>query len=128
MHVDSCQLRLADGKLHMFLAIDRVSKFTYVEFLEDVGKANGGAFLRSVIAAFPYRIHTVLTDNGMAFADLSKNRHNPSRKWLVSPLNEGSSRAHISDHQGRNDQGIDERIDQSNGLSSSKKSSMIERS
>jgi transposase-like protein len=82
VHVDSCELRLADGKLHMFLAIDRVSKFTYVEFLEDVGKANGAAFLRSVIAAFPYRIHTVLTDNGMAFTDLPKNRHNPSRKWL----------------------------------------------
>ena len=26
------------------------------------------------MAAFPYRLHTVLTDNGMAFADLPKNR------------------------------------------------------
>ena len=31
---DICELRLADGKLIMFLAIDRVSKFTYVEFHE----------------------------------------------------------------------------------------------
>ncbi|KQU54816.1 integrase [Bosea sp. Leaf344] len=28
VHIDHCELRLADGKLHMFLAIDRVSKFT----------------------------------------------------------------------------------------------------
>src|SRR4051812_49865395 len=27
-HIDHCELRLADGKLHMFLAIDRMSKFT----------------------------------------------------------------------------------------------------
>ena len=35
---------------------------------------NGAEFLRGVIQAFPYAIHTVLTDNGMAFADLPKNR------------------------------------------------------
>src|SRR5208283_3431511 len=32
VHIDSCELRHTDGKLVMFLAIDRVSKFTYVEF------------------------------------------------------------------------------------------------
>ena len=74
VHVDISELRLADGKLNMFLAVDRVSKFTYVEFRSDVGKANGADFLRGVVAAFPYVIHTVLTDNGMAFADLPKNR------------------------------------------------------
>jgi len=58
----------------MFLAIDRVSKFTYVEFRDDAGKMNGANFLRGVVSAFPYVIHTVLTDNGMAFADLPKNR------------------------------------------------------
>ena len=35
---------------------------------------NGAEFLRDVVQAFPYAIHTVLTDNGMAFADLPKNR------------------------------------------------------
>ena len=35
---------------------------------------NGADFLRGLVAAFPYAIHTVLTDNGMAFADLPKNR------------------------------------------------------
>ena len=74
VHLDVCELRLAQGKLFMFLAIDRVSKFVHVAFLDANTKANGAAFLREVVAAFPYRIHTVLTDNGMAFADLPKNR------------------------------------------------------
>ena len=45
-----------------------------VKFLDDAGKMNGADFLRGVVSAFPYAIHTVLTDNGMAFADLPKNR------------------------------------------------------
>ncbi len=68
-HIDHCELRLAEGKLPMFLAIDRVSKFTHVAFFDAASKMNGAAFLQEVIAAFPYAIHTVLTDNGMAFAD-----------------------------------------------------------
>jgi hypothetical protein len=67
VHIDIAELRLAQGKLNMFLAIDRVSKFTYVEFRDDLGKMNGADFLRGVINAFPYKIHTVMTDNGMAF-------------------------------------------------------------
>jgi transposase-like protein len=82
VHIDICELRLASGKLNMFLAIDRVSKFPFVEFYENAGKMNGAAFLRNVVQAFPYKIHTVLTDNGMAFADLPKNRGGPMEKWF----------------------------------------------
>ena len=74
VHIDVCELRLAQGKLFLFLAIDRVSKFTHVGFFDANTKANGAAFLRQVVEAFPYKLHTVLTDNGMAFADLPKNR------------------------------------------------------
>ena len=78
VHIDSCELRHADGKIHMFLAIDRVSKFTFVEFYDKAGKMNAAAFLTHAIEAFPYKIHTVLTDNGIAFADLPKNRTGPN--------------------------------------------------
>ena len=47
VHIDSCELRHADGKLILFLAIDRVSKFTYVEFYDSAGKAQGADFLRT---------------------------------------------------------------------------------
>lgn len=82
VHIDVCEFQHAEGKLHMFLAIDRVSKFTHVEFFDKAGKMNGAQFLRNVVAIFPYEIHTVLTDNGMAFADLPKNRNGPTRTWL----------------------------------------------
>jgi transposase-like protein len=74
VHVDLCELRLAQGKLFLFLAIDRVSKSAHVAFLGANTKPNGAAFPREVVEAFPCRIHTVLTDDGMAFADLPENR------------------------------------------------------
>ena len=97
VHIDSCELRHTDGKLVMFLAIDRVSKFTYVEFHDSAGKKEGAAFLGNVVAAFPYKIHTVLTDNGMAFADLPKNAKAPAgvssarTSSIASASNMGSS-------------------------------------
>ena len=46
VHIDACELRLAEGKLHMFLAIDRVTKFVHVGFFDANTKANGAAGLR----------------------------------------------------------------------------------
>ena len=82
VHIDIAELRLAEGKLNMFLAIDRVSKFTYARFRDDARKMNGADFLRGVIKTFPYKIHTVLTNNGMAFANLPKNRNKPIHAFL----------------------------------------------
>ncbi len=31
VHIDSCEVRAADGKLHLFVAVDRVTKFAYAE-------------------------------------------------------------------------------------------------
>ena len=73
----------------MFLAIDRVSKFTYVEFHDSAGKMEGSAFLRNVVEVFPYKIHIVLTDNGMAFADLPRTesaQHSLARSAHLRPL------------------------------------------
>jgi transposase InsO family protein len=58
----------------MFLAIDRVTKFVYVAFFDAATKLNGAQFLREVVEAFPYAIHTVLTDNGVAFAEQPRYR------------------------------------------------------
>ena len=59
-----------------------MSKFTYIEFRDDMGKMDSADFLRGVINAFPYKIHTVLTDNGMVFADLPKSRNKPIHAFL----------------------------------------------
>jgi len=74
VHVDVCELRSAEGKTHMFLAIDRVSKFVYVELRATAEMATGAAFMRGVVAVFPYQIHTVLTDNGVPFTNCAATR------------------------------------------------------
>ena len=51
----------------MLVAIDRTSKFAFVELHEKVTRRNAADFLRALIKAVPYRIHTVLTDNGTHF-------------------------------------------------------------
>ncbi len=88
VHIDACELRSAEGKAHMFLAIDRVTKFTYVELHPRATMATGAAFLRAVIAAYPYALHTVLTDNGVAFADPPRYRDGATAQW----------RGHAFDH------------------------------
>lgn len=64
------------------MAIGRVSKFTYIEFRDALGKMNGTDFLRGVINTFPYKLYSVWTDNAMTFADLPKNRNKPIRVLL----------------------------------------------
>ena len=49
------------------MAIDRTSKFAFAQLVPSAGKMEAAQFLRELIDAVPYRIHTVLTDNGIQF-------------------------------------------------------------
>jgi hypothetical protein len=62
-HIDIAEVRTEQGKLYLFAAIDRTSKFAFVELHEKAITRASGDFLRHLIAAVPYEIHTVLTDN-----------------------------------------------------------------
>ena len=66
-HIDIAEVRTAEGKLYLIVAIDRTSKFAFVELDEKVARRTAGDFLRRLIAAVPYQVHTVLTDNGTHF-------------------------------------------------------------
>ena len=66
-HIDIAEVRTEEGKLHLFVAIDRTSKFAFAELHEKATRAVAADFLRALIAAVPYKIHTVLTDNGTHF-------------------------------------------------------------
>ena len=68
-HIDIAEVQTAEGKLYMFVAIDRTSKFVYVELHPKAGKMAAASFLRNLIAAVPYRLHIVLTDNGIQFTN-----------------------------------------------------------
>ena len=62
-HIDIAEVRTAEGKLYLLVAIDRTSKFAFVELHEKVSRRTAADFLRRLVAAVPYKVHTVLTDN-----------------------------------------------------------------
>jgi len=74
-HIDIAEVQTAEGKLYLFVAIDRTSKFAYVELHQKTGKMIAAQFLRNLIAAVPYAIHTVLTDNGIQFTNRERDRY-----------------------------------------------------
>src|SRR5688500_4770623 len=48
-----------------------------------MGAATASDFLRALIEAVPYKIHTVLTDNGMQFCHAPRNRSGPTARYSV---------------------------------------------
>jgi transposase InsO family protein len=68
-HIDIAEVWTEEGRLYMLVAIDRTSKFAFAELHERVSRRVAGDFLRRLIEAVPYKIHTVLTDNGTHFTD-----------------------------------------------------------
>jgi transposase InsO family protein len=66
-HIDIAEVHTEEGRLYLFVAIDRTSKFAFAELHEKATRRVAGDFLRHLIAAVPYRVHTVLTDNGTHF-------------------------------------------------------------
>jgi len=66
-HIDIAEVRSEQARLYLFVAIDRTSKFAFVELHEKATRRVAGEFLRHLIAAVPYKVHTVLTDNGTHF-------------------------------------------------------------
>ncbi|QKD85365.1 IS481 family transposase [Xanthomonas axonopodis pv. vasculorum] len=74
-HIDIAQVQTAEGKLYLFVATDRTSKFAFTELHASANKMVAAQFLRNVIQAVPYTLHTVLTDNGIQFTNRSSDRY-----------------------------------------------------
>ena len=66
-HIDIAEVRTEEGKLYLFVAIDRTSKFVFTELHEKATTRIAANFLRALLKAVPYKVHTVLTDNGTHF-------------------------------------------------------------
>jgi len=64
-HIDIAEVQTEERKLYLFVTIDRTSKPAYNGLHERSTKMIAADFLRSLLKAVPYRIHTVLTDNGL---------------------------------------------------------------
>ena len=71
--IDIAEVRTEAGKLSLFVAIDRACKFADAELHTDANKLVAAQFLRNLLAAIPYKIHTVLTDNGIQFMNRKRD-------------------------------------------------------
>ncbi|MGO7165366.1 hypothetical protein ACCS78_40960, partial [Rhizobium johnstonii] len=79
------------------LLSNRTSKFAFVELHEKTTTAISREFLLRVIAAVPYKIHAVLTDNGIQFTTpgagglavplIKEAIDNGERFWAHAPSN-----------------------------------------
>lgn len=95
-HIDVCEVRVEQGKAHLFVAVDRTSKFAFARLYRRATTLTAAAFLKALLKAVPYRIHTVLTDNGIQFS----NSADPRRyKYEKSHAFELVCRAHGIEHR-----------------------------
>ncbi|GAB2951370.1 hypothetical protein GCM10027048_15430 [Hymenobacter coalescens] len=70
VHVDFAEVHTEQGRVYLFVAIDRTSKVAFAELQPRATKMLAAEFLRRVLAALPYKVHTVLTDNGTQFGNM----------------------------------------------------------
>ncbi|HEY0971639.1 MAG TPA: IS481 family transposase [Gemmatimonadales bacterium] len=76
-HIDIAELRTAREKAYLFLAVDRTSKLAFARIYRRATSMVAAAFLKVLAKGVPYRIHTVLTDNGIQFSAAGQRRTYP---------------------------------------------------
>jgi transposase InsO family protein len=82
-HIDIAEVRTAEGKLYLYVAIDRTSKFAFVQLVRKTGRTSASTFLVALIEAVPYKIHTVLTDNGIQFTFPPRYADGPTARYVT---------------------------------------------
>jgi len=82
-HIDIAEVQTAEGKLYLYVAIDRTSKFAFVQLVNKTGRTSASAFLEALIEAVPYKIHTVLTDNGIQFTFPPRYADGPTATYMT---------------------------------------------
>jgi len=67
VHIDITEIRLEGKKLYLFVAIERMSKYAFIECHERMTQEIAKDFLLNLIQDAPFIIHTILTDNEAQF-------------------------------------------------------------
>lgn len=75
LHIDFAEVHTQQGKSYLFVAVDRTSKVAFAQLYPRATKLVAAEFLRCALAYFPYKIHKVLTDNGIQFGNMA---HQPT--------------------------------------------------
>ncbi len=77
LHIDIAEVQTAVGKHYLFVGIDRTAKFAVAQL---AARKAAWEFLQHLLEAEPYRVHTILTDNGIQFAKQPRNRNTISSR------------------------------------------------
>ena len=82
IHIDIAEVQTVEGKLFFFLGIDRASKFVVTQLVKKADRKTAWEFLEHLLKAVPCRIHTIVTDNGIQFAEQPRNRNTASSRQM----------------------------------------------
>ena len=88
VHIDITTILLSKTEIYyLYVAIDRISKYVHYKLYNEQTKKTAIDFLNEVYNIFPFKIHTILTDNGIQFSNTSlkglnnvKNTEQPTSK------------------------------------------------
>jgi len=67
VHIDTFEVKVGKEKYYGFVAVDRCTKYVYVELQDNKEQKTAKTFLENVIADFPFKITKILTDNGVEY-------------------------------------------------------------
>lgn len=82
-HIDIAEVQTSEGKLYLYVAIDRTSKFAFVQLVTKANRVTASAFLVALIKTVPYKIHTILTDNGIQFRYPPRYAEGPTATYMT---------------------------------------------
>ncbi len=74
-HIDIAEVQTTGGKLYLFVGIDHTSKFAVAQLVDKADRRTAWEFLQHMLEAVPCQVHTILTDNGIQFAERPRNRN-----------------------------------------------------
>lgn len=73
LHIDCFYLPKFNGKrMYCYLAIDRATRVIFLRIYHRKNKEAAADFLVQALGFYPFRIHTILTDNGKEFTNIGQ--------------------------------------------------------
>ncbi|MGZ4990976.1 MAG: DDE-type integrase/transposase/recombinase [Methylobacter sp.] len=69
LHIDTAQINLGQDKWDLFVAIDRATRYVYLELHDNKRMETARDFLEHTRAHYPFKIEKILTDNGIEFSN-----------------------------------------------------------